>query len=155
MRKEPFLFLFKEKRSNKMQRTQRTARDIAENGQSTLKGGRVVLTLRCDRTPWGRRCTPSCGGFCVFWLVPHWYSQNVSQCREWPGNSQEWPGHCLKVSKKHSVGHEWGRHDIFLHFEKGVRHEIARSSDLDYSRDPTSPNSCFVIGFLPTPCLEL
>ncbi len=32
-----------------MQRTQRTARDIAENGQSTLKGGRVVLTLRCDR----------------------------------------------------------------------------------------------------------
>ncbi len=38
--------------------------------------------------------------------------------------------------KNHNVGNEWGRNSRFWIFEKGNRHRIARSSDLDYSRAP-------------------
>ena len=36
--------------------------------------------------------------------------------------------------KKHVFGNESGRYSRFWHFEKGILHEIARSSDWDYSR---------------------
>ncbi len=36
--------------------------------------------------------------------------------------------------EKHVFGHESGRYSRFWHFQKGILHEIARSSDWDYSR---------------------
>ena len=54
-----------------------------------------------------------------------------------------------RTHEKHVFGHESGCYARFLHFEKGNRRGIARSSDLDYSQGSKSKNPIFV--YIKTP----
>ncbi len=49
--------------------------------------------------------------------------------------------HELQGYKVGCSGYEFGCYSTFWHFEKGILHEIARSSDLDYSQGLKSQNS--------------
>ena len=51
------------------------------------------------------------------------------------------------------LGHESGRYSIFWHFENANLHEIARSSDLDYSQAPNPQILFFKFDFIDIPCL--
>ena len=50
----------------------------------------------------------------------------------------------IDAHQKHVFGHESGRYSMFWYFEKCILHEIARSSDLDYSRAIEPQNMCFI-----------